>query len=81
MKKFILIVLVFAQSFLWQSCTKESETLPLPALTDYYPLALGHTLVYRLDSTSLTSFGQALVIHSYHLKDSIGDTVFDNQGR
>ncbi|MBS1729621.1 MAG: hypothetical protein JSS67_02470 [Bacteroidetes bacterium] len=81
MKKFFLIILLFSQSFLWLSCAKQSETLPLPALTDYYPLAVGHTLVYRLDSTSLTSFGQALEVHSYHLKDSIGDTVMDNQGR
>lgn len=81
MKKNILIILFFTQSLLWMSCAKQSETLPLPALTDFYPLTVGHSLVYRLDSTSLTSFGQALEVHSYHLKDSIADTVLDNQGR
>lgn len=81
MKKILLILFIFIQSFFWISCSKQSETLPLPALTDFYPLAIGHSLVYRLDSTSLTSFGQALEVHSYHLKDSIGDTVVDNQGR
>ncbi len=81
MKKYFSVILILSLATTWSSCSKISEQLPLPALTDYYPLAVGHTLVYRLDSTVTTSFGQALVIHSYHLKDVISDTVLDNQGR
>ena len=63
------------------SCSKDSLTPLSPPVTDYYPMQVGKVLVYRLDSTAITSFGGALTTNSYHLKDSIASTFMDNTGR
>ena len=48
---------------------------------DYYPLQNGRVWFYRLDSTIISPFGTELIVHSYHLKDSVGTSFFDNDGR
>ncbi|MBV9963636.1 MAG: hypothetical protein JO072_15440 [Parafilimonas sp.] len=48
---------------------------------DYYPLAAGRVWFYRLDSTTIPPFGTELIVHSYHLKDSVGVSFSDNAGR
>ena len=63
------------------SCTPETLTPFAPPVTDYYPLQTGKVLVYRLDSTTITAFGAALIVKSYHAKDSIASTFNDNTGR
>jgi hypothetical protein len=63
------------------SCTKESETLDVGLLSDYYPLQLGKTYLYRLDSTVPASFGTSLVVKSYQAKDSVESSFNDNSGR
>ena len=70
----ILIAILFG-------CSKQSETLPLSPLTDYYPLQTGKRFIYRLDSTLYLSFGSAVVVKSYLAKDSIINTFQDNNGR
>lgn len=62
-------------------CAKESETFETGLLSDYYPLQVGKTFTYRLDSTVLASFGTSLVVKSYQAKDSVESTFTDNQGR
>ena len=62
-------------------CAKESETLDIATINDYYPLKPGKTFLYRLDSTVLASFGSSLTIKSYQAKDSVESTFTDNQGR
>lgn len=63
------------------SCRKESESLsPLPP-AEYYPLRVGQSLVYRLDSTLYVSFGTRIKVNSYLAKDSIAGTAADNLGR
>lgn len=64
------------------SCSKQTETVNLPALTDYYPLQTGRVLIYRLDSSLIPiSGGNELEIKSYHARDSIADTIRDNLDR
>ena len=62
-------------------CKKESETLSLSSLQDYYPLQTGKFFIYRLDSTLYISFGSAATVASYLAKDSIVNTFTDNNGR
>ena len=81
MKKVLSTVFVIMLLFALYGCKKESETLQTALLTDYFPLEVGKTFLYRLDSTVPASFGSALVVTSYQAKDTIESTFTDNQGR
>ncbi|HEY6975149.1 MAG TPA: hypothetical protein VH396_02600 [Chitinophagaceae bacterium] len=74
-------VFFFGINFLLAGCSKQSAKISLPALTDYYPLQTGRVLIYRLDSSLIPLFGTDLQIKSYLAKDSIADTIRDNQQR
>ena len=52
-------------------CAKQSETLNTATLASYFPLQVGKTFLYRLDSTVPASFGSSLLIKSYLAKDSV----------
>jgi hypothetical protein len=67
--------------FLQSGCSKQSAVISFPELTSYYPLEIGHVLVYRLDSSVIPFTGSELEVRSYHAKDSIADTIRDNQQR
>jgi len=62
-------------------CKKESEKLNTASMNDYFPLEVGKTFLYRLDSTVPVSFGAALAVKSYLAKDTIESTFTDNSGR
>src|SRR3954453_14431150 len=74
-----LLSLVFSISII--SCNKESADVQLATLTDYYPLQVGNSYTYRLDSTVYLAFGTAMATISYMVKDSIVSTYNDNTGR
>ena len=78
MKKYLLLVPVIICLF---SCKKTTETLNIVAINDLYPIAVGKTYFYRLDSTVTASFGASLVTKSYLAKDSIESTFLDASGR
>jgi hypothetical protein len=80
MKRFAVVSFVFFMVFLC-GCTKKIELLETASVNDYYPLQVGKTFTYRLDSTVVAPFGTALLIKSYQAKDSIESTFTDNQGR
>lgn len=61
-------------------CTK-SEDLKIITAEELYPLQVGKTFTYRLDSTVLANFNQQLVVKSYNAKDSIESQFTDAQGR
>ncbi len=75
------LFLCFALMLHLFSCTKQTQTLSLPSLNDYYPTQTGKSFIYRLDSTLYISFGTIVKINSYLAKDSIAGTFQDNQGR
>jgi len=81
MKKLSPLVVVFLLVIALAGCGKESETLDTAALNEYFPLQVGKSYLYRLDSTIPASFGSALIVKSYQAKDSIESTFTDNQGR
>ncbi len=62
-------------------CGKETETFTGPALSEYYPLKVGRTSFYLMDSTVPAPFGTALLVKSYQAKDSVEASFTDNQGR
>ncbi len=74
----LFVVSVF---FLLHGCTPDKLTPFSPPVSDYYPLQPGKVLIYRLDSTVLTSFGASLAVVSVHAKDSIASAFNDNTGR
>jgi hypothetical protein len=74
-----LVFLSFSTGII--SCKKESADIQLAPLTDYYPLQVGNSYTYRLDSTVYLSFGSIITTVSYLAKDSIVDTYNDNTGR
>lgn len=67
------------------ACKKEKATLDTPPMSDYFPLEVGKTYLYRLDSTLTNTpvcpHGSCLEAHSYLAKDSIESTFSDNEGR
>jgi hypothetical protein len=63
------------------ACKDKSLMLTSPPLSDYYPLTVKKSIIYRLDSTVTTSFGVSLTTHSYQVKDSIDAQVLDGLGR
>lgn len=82
MKRSLLLCFCFVVfAFLFNGCSKQSETLPLPLPSSYYPLETGHAYIYRLDSSVIPLFGSDLAVHSYLAKDSIADTIRDNENR
>jgi hypothetical protein len=72
------LIVVF--SIVFFSCKKDQVPAYANAI-NYYPLQSGHVWFYRLDSTTIPPFGTELVVHSYHLKDSVGVSFLDNTGR
>ncbi|MCW3112725.1 MAG: hypothetical protein JWR18_1121 [Segetibacter sp.] len=81
MKKLFPVSLIILFVAVISGCSKQTETLEVATLNDYYPLTVGKTFLYRLDSTVLASFGSSLAVKSYLAKDSIESTFTDNQGR
>ena len=80
MKRYFYVCF-FGINLLLTGCSKKSAEISFPALNDYYPLQTGRVLIYRLDSSLIPLFGTDLQIKSYLAKDSIADTIRDNQER
>jgi hypothetical protein len=78
MKKYLLAFAVLMCLF---SCKKTTQTLNLVPINDLYPVAVGKTFIYRLDSTLPINFGAALAKKSYQAKDSIESNFKDAAGR
>lgn len=80
MNKFSLLT-VFALLLVCLSCKKQQEEFSSATLNDYFPLAVGKSFLYRMDSIVPANAGQVLATHAYIAKDSIESTFTDNQGR
>lgn len=63
------------------SCKKQTESLNVVTSNDLYPIAVGKSFTYKMDSTIPINFGDALEVHSYQAKDSIESTFLDATGR
>lgn len=63
------------------SCTKSTETLSPTTVKELYPIKVGNTFFYRLDSTVTINFGASLARRSYHAKDSVQASFTDAMGK
>jgi hypothetical protein len=63
------------------SCEKETENLALPPISSYYPLQVGKSITYKLDSTVYLNLGTTKEVHSYVIQDRIDAIINDNTGR
>lgn len=79
MKRTIFGVLAFL-SIAFLGCS-DKESLTIVTAEDLYPIQVGKTFFYRLDSTVLGNFNQSLVVHSYIAKDSVQSLFTDGEGR
>lgn len=68
------IVLIIA------GCSK-TETLSAPTIADMYPLEIGRSVTYRMDSTVFVNFNSTEEIHSYTVMDVVEAQVTDNLDR
>jgi hypothetical protein len=79
MAKYWVILLLGIGSFM-AACTKQTETLNLSDIKEFYPLSVGNVFTYRMDSTRLTNFTKFTTAY-YLVKDTVTGTFLDNQGR
>ena len=63
------------------SCTKETATLEVPSIAIYYPLEVGKSITYKLDSTVYLNLGTTKEVRSYIIQDRIDAIINDNVGR
>ena len=63
------------------SCSEKTEEFQTETLAEYLPLQPGKYITYRLDSLSLTLFGESFEIHSYQVKHVVDAEIKDNLGR
>lgn len=75
----ILIIILITSAAL--SCKKDIEVLKPQILTDYYPLKIGNTITYQVDSTVFVNLGTVKTIRSYLMRDRIDSIITDNLGR
>jgi hypothetical protein len=73
-------LLVFVVSML-AGCSDKTIELNSPSLAEYFPLAPGKFITYRLDSTVLTQFGRDTTVRSYRVRDLVDAEIKDGQNR
>jgi hypothetical protein len=77
---FTCAVLFIPLVALFSHCKKTDEFSSAP-LNDYLNLQVGKYIIYRLDSTEFTTFGQNTVVVKYQAKDEIDAAITDDMGR
>lgn len=75
---FIALALVMISLY---ACNKSTDTFTATPVSDYFPLATGKYITYRLDSLVYVNFGTQEVIHSYEVKYETDAEITDNLGR
>jgi hypothetical protein len=78
MRLFTVIILLVVAGV--SSC-KKTEELKTPTINDYYPLAVGKSITYNLDSSIFINFGQKDTVVHYQAQDVVDAQVTDNVGR
>ena len=63
------------------SCKKTYHYPDSPVTNYYMPLAIGKYAIYQLDSLTFYYYGQLDTITHYLAKDSVEDSITDNEGR
>lgn len=71
---FLLLIAITA-------CKKETTTIQLENIANYFPIAKGKYISYRLDSTIYTALNTKKEIRSYILTDVLDTAITDNLGK
>jgi hypothetical protein len=75
-----IFALVFL-STIFLSCKKQVDSLKSESIGDYYPLKIGNSIIYAVDSTIYTNLGTTKTVRSYIMKDRVDSIITDNLGR
>jgi hypothetical protein len=78
LRKLVAILILFITII---SCTKETANIELPIISTYYPLEVGKSITYKLDSTVYLNLGTIKEIRSYIIQDRVDAIINDNSGR
>ncbi|HKP31564.1 MAG TPA: hypothetical protein VJT83_02515 [Chitinophagaceae bacterium] len=79
-KIFATTTLLTVITLLFTQC-KKTDNFQSAELDDYLNLGVGKYVIYRMDSTLFSDFGQITTIKSYQAKDEIDAAITDNLGR
>lgn len=63
------------------SCKKEIQQITSEPISSYYPLKIGNSISYKLDSTVYINFGTEKKVRSYVVKEVVDSMITDNLGR
>lgn len=77
LRNFFIIAALFCVGF---SCSDKKEILKTDSLSDYYPLELGKSITYRIDSTVFLKSGSLTEVHKYQVKHTVLQETTDNNG-
>lgn len=76
--KFLYIFLI---PVIFSACENSKEEFVTESFTEYFPLVVGKSITYRLDSTVFTKSGSQVETHKYQVKHTVQTEIADNQGR
>lgn len=82
MIRLFLFVFVIGSVICFSSCDEEKEIIDIEEGKDYFPLSIGNTLVYEVDSINFFAGAGGIVQDSTHsfVREQIVDTLLDNEG-
>lgn len=77
----LAFLFLFSASLFFVSCKKTPDNFKADLGLDYFPLAVGKSIEYQLDSTIFDPNGDTTVYHTTTFaKETIVDTLSDNNG-
>jgi hypothetical protein len=69
---------LFTVCLFFASCREEKEFLQMDSIEDFYPLQVGKSITYRLDSTIFARSGTVIEVHKYQVKHTVIQETEDN---
>jgi hypothetical protein len=75
----LLLAAVFSIALF--SCKKETDNKYSEYSRAYFPLQIGHYVVYDVDTTLWDDFTQTKTLHHYQMRYTVSDTFRDNANR
>lgn len=81
MRKPYCLLLLLCTIIFFNACKKETDKFTSASISDYYPLTVGKSATYNLDSTVFINFGQRDTIIRYQVQDVVDALITDNSNR
>ena len=75
------ILASFLLVFAFTACENSKEEFVTETYEAYFPLQIGKSITYRLDSLVFTQSGSLIETHKYRVKHTIQSEITDAQGR